>query len=77
MQPVILDDFSNSHPAVLQRLEQLTGRRVLCEKGNVLDTGFVADVLRRYGCVAAVITLPASKRSVKACSSPSCTTATM
>ncbi len=54
LQPVILDDFSNSHPAVLQRLEQLTGRRVTCEKGNVLDTAFVADVLRRHRCVAAV-----------------------
>ena len=54
LQPVILDDFSNSHPAVLQRLEQLTGRRVTCEKGNVLDTAFVAEVLRRHGCVAAI-----------------------
>jgi UDP-glucose 4-epimerase len=53
-QPVILDDFSNSHPAVLERLEQLTGRRVPCEKGNVLDTALVADVLRRHRCVAAV-----------------------
>ena len=54
LQPVILDDFSNSHPAVLQRLEQLTGRRVACEKGNVLDTAFVAGVLRRHRCVAAI-----------------------
>jgi UDP-glucose 4-epimerase len=54
LQPVILDDFSNSHPAVLQRLEQLTGRHTVCEKGNVLDTAFVADVLRRHRCVAAV-----------------------
>jgi UDP-glucose 4-epimerase len=53
-QPVILDDFSNSHPAVLERLEQLTGRRVPCEKGNVLDTAFVGEVLRRHRCVAAV-----------------------
>lgn len=53
-QAVILDDFSNSHPAVLDRLQHLTGQRVLCERGNVSDTGFVADVLRRYQCVAAV-----------------------
>ena len=53
-QPVILDDFSNSHPAVLERLAQLTGRRVPCEKGDVLDTAFVAEVLRRHRCVAAV-----------------------
>lgn len=54
LQPVILDDFSNSHPAVLERLEQLTGRRVPCERGDVLDTAWVAEVLRRHRCVAAV-----------------------
>jgi UDP-glucose 4-epimerase len=54
LQPVILDNFSNSHPAVLQRLEQLTGRRVPCERGDVLDTAWVAEVLRRHRCVAAV-----------------------
>jgi UDP-glucose 4-epimerase len=54
LQPVILDDFSNSHPEVLERLAQLTGRRVIFEKGDVLDTAFVAEVLRRHRCVAAV-----------------------
>ena len=52
--PVILDDFSNSHPEVLDRLAHLTGRRVLCESGSVIDTGFVAEVIRRYECVAAI-----------------------
>ena len=53
-QPVILDDFSNSHPAVLERLQQLTGQTIACERGNLLDTDFVATVLRRYQCVAAI-----------------------
>lgn len=53
-QAVILDDFSNSHPSVLDRLEHLTGQRVVCERGDVLQTGAVAEVLRRYQCVAAV-----------------------
>lgn len=47
-QPVILDDFSNSHPAVLQRLAQITGQAVVCEQGDVADAAFVADVLRRH-----------------------------
>lgn len=46
--PVILDNFSNSHPAVLQRLEQITGQPVVCERGDVLDTAFVEAVLRRH-----------------------------
>ncbi|MEO7160192.1 MAG: UDP-glucose 4-epimerase GalE [Polaromonas sp.] len=50
--PIILDNFSNSHPAVLQRLEQITGQAVACEKGDVLDTPWVQDVLRRYQIAA-------------------------
>ena len=52
--PVILDDFSNSQPAVLERLEGLTGQSVLCERGNVLDTSFVEQVLQRHNCAAVV-----------------------
>jgi len=48
LQPVILDNFANSHPAVLQRLESITGRPVPCERGDVLDTPFVEEVLRRH-----------------------------
>ena len=46
--PVILDNFANSHPAVLQRLQRITGQTVVCEQGDVLDTPWVKDVLRRY-----------------------------
>jgi UDP-glucose 4-epimerase len=54
LRPVILDDFSNSNPAVLTRLEQLTGTRVICERGDVTDTAFVTQVLRAHQCQAAV-----------------------
>ena len=47
--PVMLDNFSNSHPAVLRRLRKITGRDVICERGNVLDTPWVEAVLRRHG----------------------------
>ena len=46
--PVILDNFSNSQPAVLQRLQQITGEAVVCERGDVLDTPWVEALLRRY-----------------------------
>ena len=58
--PVILDDFSNSQPAVLGRLEDLTGHAASCERGNVLDTAFVEDVLQRYR-IAAVVHFAGSK----------------
>jgi len=47
-EPVILDNFSNSHPAVLGRLETITGRPALCERGDVLDAAWVEAVLRRH-----------------------------
>ncbi|GAB3770491.1 UDP-glucose 4-epimerase GalE [Ramlibacter monticola] len=46
--PVILDDFSNSHPAVLERLERITKVRPVLEKGDVRDVAFVETVLRRH-----------------------------
>ncbi|MEJ8836258.1 UDP-glucose 4-epimerase GalE [Ramlibacter sp. AN1133] len=58
--PVILDDFSNSHPAVLDRLERITGRAPVLERGNVLDTAFVEAVLRRHR-IAGVVHFAGSK----------------
>lgn len=46
--PVILDNFANSHPVVLQRLQQITGRALPLERGDVLDTPWLLDVLRRH-----------------------------
>ena len=47
-RPVILDNFSNSQPAVLQRLHQISGQAVICEQGDVLDTPWVEAMLRRH-----------------------------
>jgi UDP-glucose 4-epimerase len=52
--PVILDNFSNSHRAVLERLRAIMGEQPVCEEGDVLDTAFVEDVLRRHA-IAGVI----------------------
>ena len=46
--PVILDNFANSHPEVLNRLERITGEPVICERGDVLDRPFIEAVLRRH-----------------------------
>jgi UDP-glucose 4-epimerase len=46
--PVILDNFANSHPIVLERLQQITGRAIPLERGDVLDTPWLLDVLRRH-----------------------------
>jgi UDP-glucose 4-epimerase len=46
--PVILDNFANSHRTVVERLKAITEKPVVCEEGDVLDTPFVEDVLRRH-----------------------------
>jgi UDP-glucose 4-epimerase len=53
-EPIILDNFANSHPVVLDRLERITGRKPVLERGDVLDTSFVASVLRRHRPVGVV-----------------------
>ena len=46
--PVILDNFANSKPAVLERLQRITGQALACEKGDVADAAWVESVLRRH-----------------------------
>ena len=52
--PVILDDFSNSSPVVLARLQQLTGQPVLCHQGSVADAALVQSLIAQHG-IGAVI----------------------
>ena len=59
-EPVILDNFTNSHPAVIERLARITGSPVCLERGDVLDHAFVADILRRHA-PAGVIHLAGEK----------------
>jgi UDP-glucose 4-epimerase len=46
--PVILDNFSNSHPEVLRRLERITGKPVICERGDVAERTLVESLLKRH-----------------------------
>jgi UDP-glucose 4-epimerase len=52
--PVILDDFSNSSPVVLERLQRLTGQSVLCQRGSVADAALVQALIQQHQ-VGAVI----------------------
>jgi UDP-glucose 4-epimerase len=44
MQPVIVDNFSNSRPEVLQRLQTITGREVLFHDADVTDASAMDKV---------------------------------
>ena len=60
LTPVLLDNFSNSHPSVLQRLEKLTGHSIACERGDIHDTGLVETLIRRHSCRAIVFSSSAT-----------------
>ncbi len=53
-EPVLLDDFSNSVPAVLDRLARITGRAFPCEHGDAADVSFVRQVIERHAIEAVV-----------------------
>ena len=53
-RPVILDDFSNSDPVVLERLQHITGQPVVCERGSVADTARVQALLAQHAIQAVV-----------------------
>ena len=53
-QPIILDDFSNSKPAVLERLERVSGRAVQWQRGSVADVPLVQSLLQQHQ-ISAVI----------------------
>jgi UDP-glucose 4-epimerase len=54
LNPVIFDDFSNSNPKVLERLERISGKPVLWERGSVADTALVQDLIQRRDIQAVV-----------------------
>ena len=53
-RPIILDDYSNSHPGVVARLEEITGQPVLHVRGSVADIGLVSALLEEHKAQAVV-----------------------
>ena len=52
--PIILDNFRNSNRKVLPRLQKITGKPVILEEGDVLDTTFVKYIIAKHKAVAAI-----------------------
>ncbi len=46
LRPVILDNFVNSKPAVLDRIAQISGTRPVCVQGDIRDRALLDRVLR-------------------------------
>jgi UDP-glucose 4-epimerase len=52
--PVVLDDFSNSSPRVLDRLQQISRGPVAFQRGNVADIELVHTVLQQHSIEAVI-----------------------
>jgi UDP-glucose 4-epimerase len=68
-QVVIADNFANSSPAVLPRLEQLSGGPVACHRVDFRDRGASAELFGRYS-FDAVIHFAALKAVGESCARP-------
>lgn len=67
--PVILDDFSNSSPMVLDRLQQITEQPVLCQHGSVADAHLVQSLIEQHG-IRAVVHFAGFKAVAESCAQP-------
>ena len=52
--PVILDNFSNSKPAVLERLQRITGQEVQCQQGSVANVELLQGLIHRLKFAAVI-----------------------
>ena len=51
---VVFDNFSNSHPQALQRVEQLAGRQAALVRGDIRDQDAIETALSQHGCQAVI-----------------------
>ena len=68
-EPVLLDNFSNSLPAVADRLGEIAGRPLTVVAGDVRDQAFVRSVLAAEG-IDAVIHFAAKKAVAESVADP-------
>ena len=54
---VVIDDFSNSKPEVLNYIKQLTGKKVKFYEFNVLDEEKMDDVFAKSSLILLILTL--------------------
>lgn len=51
---VVFDNFCNSHPEALARVEKITGRKLNVVKGDIRDQGALEEAIRRFSCTAVI-----------------------
>ncbi len=51
---VVVDNFDNSNPEALHRIEKIAGRAPIREAGDVRDREFIEQVIKRHKCTAVI-----------------------
>lgn len=51
---VVFDNFCNSHPEALRRIEQITGKKITAITGDIRDQAAIEKALKDYGCEAVI-----------------------
>ena len=51
---VVFDNFSNSHPEALKRVQRITGRAVQLVEGDIRDQAALEAAIKQYGCTAVI-----------------------
>lgn len=51
---VVFDNFCNSHPESLHRVERIAGRRLIVVRGDIRDQAMMEAVLREHACNAVI-----------------------
>ena len=68
-EPVLLDDFSNSRPDVVDRLSELAGRSLTVIRGSIADRELTSEALASHG-IEAVIHFAAKKSVAESVADP-------
>ncbi len=51
---VVFDNFSNSHPEALRRVEQIAGRKLSLVRGDIRNQSAIEAALRQHQCQAVI-----------------------
>ncbi len=51
---VVFDNFSNSHPEALRRVQTITGKSLLVVEGDIRDQAALEETIRRFACTSVI-----------------------
>ncbi len=50
--PIVIDNFSNSHREIFKRIEKITNKKIIFIEGDLEDTKLLIKIISKYSCSA-------------------------